>query len=207
MARPPLPLSAHPSAWDDAADPEHRPGLAAVCRFCGEPTAGWQARFHLDGDHAHNDPGNLVTACPLCHLAQHLNRPEIDREAQLIWLPEMTQGALNLLVRHIHLACRDAGVSPALPDAPPSRMPRQAFGAFAAWHAVRERQAAAELRLGTTSPRALGAALLDLSPMVRATLPARLSGIRLLPRGQLFRAGRDIYPEILSAWAAERRTA
>jgi intracellular multiplication protein IcmJ len=204
MTKRPMLLSAHPSAWDDAADPEHRPDHAASCRFCGEPTAGWQAAFHLDSDHGNNDPGNLAIACTLCHLGQHLNRPDIDREATLIWLPELAQSEIIRLVREIHLQCHTAKTRPSDLHSVSSRISAPLLGSFAAYQALLERQEAAEARLGTISPKALGAALLELPPEATATLPDRLSGIRLLPLGRLFRDGEDIYPTILTAWSEQR---
>ena len=207
----PLIPSAHPSAWTaDAAgggrqqcplpDPDPNPG---PCRFCGQPPAGWQAPFHRNGDHADDTPENIVAACPLCHLAQHLNRPTIEQEAVLVWLPEMTQGVLNGLVRGIHLILHAHGE-----PAPLERRPRAetdaVFAAYAAHKALQDRSAAARARFGTTSPRQLGAALLALSPAAYADRAERLGGVRLLPRGRLFRGGDDIYPEILAAWAAVR---
>jgi intracellular multiplication protein IcmJ len=207
MSVSPMLLSAHPSAWDDAADPEHRPEHAASCRFCGEQTAGWQALFHLDGDHANNDPINLAMACPLCHLGQHLNRPDIDREATLIWLPELPQSDIIRLVREIHLQCHAAKTKPDDLHSVSSRIAAPLLGGFAAYQALLERQEAADARLGTLSPKALGAALLELPPEATATLADRLSGIRLLPLGRLYRGGEDIYPTILTAWAEQRTAA
>ena len=34
-----------------------------------------------------------------------------------------------------------------------------------------------------------------------------LAGLRLLPLGQLFREGRDVYPEMLAAWASPQSSA
>src|ERR1700726_3406064 len=110
MARLPftLTLSAHPSAWTADADQGERGGRGPsgiTCQFCGQLTAGWQKAYHLNDDHADHRAANIAVSCPLCHLPQHLHRPEIDREAVLIWLPEMAQGAVNIIARHIHLAC------------------------------------------------------------------------------------------------------
>ena len=202
----PLIPSAHPSAWTaDAAGGGRQqclPPDPGPCRFCGQPPAGWQAPFHRNGDHADDTPENVVAACPLCHLAQHLNRPTIEQEAVLVWLPELTQAALNGLVRGIHLVLHAHGE-----PAPLERRPRAetdaVFAAYAAHKALLDRSAAAaRARLGTTSPRQLGAALLALSPAAYADRAERLGGVRLLPRGRLFRGGEDVYPEMLAAWAA-----
>lgn len=163
--------------------------------------AGWQEAFHLNRNHGDQTSGNVVPACPLCHLAQHLNRPCIEQEAVVIWLPEMTQAALNSLAREIHLTLH-AHNEPA----PMERRPRAGTdvvcAAYASYQALQERAAAARTRLGTTSPRHLGAALLGLSPAAYARRSERLGGVRLLPRGRLFQNGQDIYPKVLAAWAA-----
>ena len=48
-------------------------------------------------------------ACPLCTLARHLERPRIDEEAALVWLPEMSQAAVNTTMREIHMQLRALG--------------------------------------------------------------------------------------------------
>ena len=50
-------------------------------------------------------------SCALCLLVRHLERPRIDDEADLVWLPEMSQPALNITMREIHLRLRALGES------------------------------------------------------------------------------------------------
>jgi intracellular multiplication protein IcmJ len=207
MARLSLVPSAHPSAWttdDDRVEREADRAVVRLCAFCGQPTFGWQAPFHLNDDHADDRPANLAASCPLCHLVQHLNRPDIDREAVLIWLPEMAQGAITILVRQIHVALAAARASPILPSVPYTGTTPAVMRPMAAYRALHERATAAELRLGTASPRALGAALLGLNITDEKHRARLLGGLRLLPRGQLFANGRDIYPDILRDWAGRR---
>ena len=203
MARLPLLLSAHPSAWsaDCGSDRREASPSSGNCRFCGQETAEWQEAFHLNDDHMDDNPTNVVVSCPLCHLAQHLGRPEIECEAMLIWLPEMAQSALNLLVREMHLQCLRAAVLPRAAMEPTVSAGTIAVrDAYAALDALRERAQAADTRLGTTSPRQLGLALLEMSPGDYARRGELLGGTRLLPLGQVFRDGRDVYPEMLQAW-------
>ena len=210
MARFPLVPSAHPSAWSADAEPGERRAVAstatATCQFCGQLTAGWQEPYHLNDDHADARPANIVISCPLCHLPQHLNRPDIDSEAVLIWLPEMAQAAVNVLARQVHLACEAAGASPV--SAQPSKSPPTpaANAPLTAYRALQQRAAMAEVRLGTHSPRQLGAALLELPASEYERRTALLGGIRLLPLGRLYRNGRDIYPDILRDWAGLNRS-
>ena len=52
---------------------------------------------------------DCVAACVLCYLCRHLERPRIDEEAALVWLTEMSQPALNVTMREIHLQLRALG--------------------------------------------------------------------------------------------------
>src|SRR5208282_4683983 len=60
------------------------------CPFCGVRFAEGQEPF-LCPD------GSADFSCAPCHLVCHLERDTIAEEAVLIWLPEMTQAALNAL--------------------------------------------------------------------------------------------------------------
>ena len=201
MARPPLVLSAHSSAWTTDAGTGERKAVhpTATCQFCRQPTAGWQEPYHLNDDHDDDAPTNLVVSCPLCHLPQHLHRPTIDDEGVLIWLPEMAQGALMVLARRIHLACVAEGLPSAYNEV--ARIAPAMSAAYRAYRTLYERSAAASLRLGTRSPRQLGAALRDLTPSDYQRRAALLAGIRLFPLGTLFQAGLDTYPKVLRDWA------
>lgn len=159
-----------------------------TCRQCQLPLAGWQVDFIDDGP-----------TCPLCGLTVTLNRPAIDSEAVLIWLPQLTQRAIVPLVRAAHLSLHRADLS-ADTLRPPNRLvPEEALGAITALAALRACARQAEERIGTTSPRVLGAAVLEIG---RETPDAALGGLRVLPLGRVIEDGVDIYPEILAAWAA-----
>jgi intracellular multiplication protein IcmJ len=196
MAHFPLVLSAHPSACSaDTGQGErgmHADG-PALCQSCGQPTVGSQGSPHRSV--------NLKMSCALCQLPQDLNRADIDREAILIWLPEMAQAALNILVRQIHLACLQAGTSPAFGDGRHAKAPSAATSALMAYRTLYERWAAAEVRVGTAAPRQLGVALLALKASDYERRAALLGGLRLLSLGRFFHEGRDVYPERLRAWA------
>ncbi|RZK87334.1 MAG: hypothetical protein EOO66_20250 [Methylobacterium sp.] len=72
--------------------------------------------------------------------------------------------------------------------------------AFRAYRALRERAAPVLDRLGSNSFADLGEALLGLGPEAYAGRAELLAGLRLLPLGQLFHDGQDIYPQMLTAW-------
>jgi len=197
----PLPLSAHPSTWVIGAEPAEGQATTsfAPCQFCGFTAGNWQERFHCNGDHADDSADNLVLACPLCHLAQHPERPQIDAEATLIWMPEMSQAMLNCFVRNIHLTLH-GNDEPADMRRTPRSGAVGVLEAFRAYRALRERAAPVLDRLGSNSFADLGAALLGLGPEAYAGRAELLAGLRLLPLGQLFHDGQDIYPQMLTAW-------
>ena len=120
----PLPLSAR--VWFQRPGEHnavHGGGSRSSCRFCGLEAASWQERYHLNGDPSEETPENVVSSCVLCHLTQDLLHPEIDLEATLIWLPELTQGALNALARGIHLILVQHGKPPHLDRRPLPLLP------------------------------------------------------------------------------------
>lgn len=203
----PLVLSAHASAWNPAGAPGRaggqvaRPALDVSCRFCGLDAAGWQEPFHLDGDHANTAPGNVVDACPLCHLCQHLDRPRIQEEAALIWLPQRSQADVVALARAVHLVLHAHGEPAHLGRGRPARDTPALRAAWTAFDALRARAVQAEERLSTSSPLDFATALLTLSPAARARGAVLVRGLRLLPLGRLYQDGRDVYPQVLDCWA------
>ncbi len=165
-------------------------GAQSSCPFCGVRFAEGQGPF-LCPD------GSADSSCAPCHLVRHLERDTIDEEAVLIWLPEMTQAALNALAHGAHkrLAGEGALHLAANPFAlSPQRVPN---GALEAVRALESRSAEAESRLGTNSPRVLGATLMRMKPRVYQDRARLIGGLRLLSRGRFFVDGEDIYRRLI----------
>ena len=210
----PLVPSAHPSTFSAGGDWDERRTLCLLvlrrdrhlCRFCGLPAGDWQDVFNLNHDHADWSEGNLAAACPLCHAVQHIGAITADREMRVIWLPEVTQNVLNVLVRGIHLALLAGGVPPTL-DTRPILDDVDLGCAWRAYAALDRRAGAALGVVDSRSPRDLAAGLRALSPAHYANRVHLLGGLRLLHRGRRLRRGRDTYPDQLSAWAALAGTA
>ena len=202
----PLVPSSHPSAWLGDAGETGREDLANVvfdrddhtCRFCGHRVVGFQDVFNVDGDHENWSLDNLATACVLCHGVQHLGGGRVTDELAVIWLPDMSQAALNSVVRRIHQVLFAHGEPPDLASPPRSESPR-VYAALRAYRALAGEAKAVKKRIHTSCPREIGAALLSGSAEERAILSTALGGIRFLHRGRLFRNGRDVYPEIILA--------
>ena len=71
-------------------------------------------------------------------------------------------------------------------------------GALEAIRALEARSVEAETRLGASSPRVLGAALMRMKPKAYEDRARLLGGLRLWPRGRFFVDGEDIYPQLIA---------
>ena len=204
----PLIPSVHPSAHSAGAGLAARQGLCLSilkrdqqsCRFCGLPAGSWQDVFHLNNDHDDWSADNLAAACPLCHGVQHIGSASADREMRVIWLPEITQNALNVIVRGIHLLLYVGGVPPSLDTRPIIDAPDLSC-AWRAYAALERRAIATHSIIDTHSPRDLAAGLRALPAASYNDRARILGGLRLLHRGRCLRSGRDTYPLQLRAWA------
>lgn len=146
------------------------------CVFCLFRSTRYQHVHHLDDDHGNNTLSNLVTACPLCHQCFHLGMAGIRKAGIMVWLPEISQGALNNLCRAIFVAVQNAGEH--------EQAARSLYGAFESRAAIIEQ----ELGPGSSNPAAFGQAFLYMNDKQYAERGKRLAPIRLLPRMQAFGA-------------------
>ena len=161
------------------------------CPFCGVRFAEGQEPF-LCPD------GSADFSCAPCHLVRHLERDTIAEEAVLIWLPEMTQAALNALAHGAHRRlARDGALHRAASPfgLSPEQVPN---GALEAIRALEARSFEAETQLGASSHRVLGAALMRMKPKAYEDRARLLGGLRLWPRGRFFVDGEDIYPQLIA---------
>jgi hypothetical protein len=127
---------------------------------------------------------------------RHLERDTIAEEAVLIWLPEMTQAALNALAHGAHRRlARDGALRWA---ANPFGLEHIPNGALDVIRALEARSVEAETRLGASSPRVLGAALMRMKPRLYEDRARLLGGLRLLSQGRFFVDGEDIYPQLIA---------
>lgn len=207
----PLGLTADAASWrSEATSPVGEQASLALardghaCRFCGLASGPWAEIFHRNGDHADDGLGNLVTACPACHACQHLGRDSADQEYLVVWLPHLTQAALNHLVRGVHRVFFDHGEAAHMAQ-PPSRDTTALRSAYAAYCELVACSSVAQSALGTSSPRILGETLLNLPPSAASRAAGLVDGLRLLSRGRLFRGGVDVYPACLECWANPQR--
>jgi hypothetical protein len=164
------------------------------CPFCGMNSGRWQ-NFVAPACTGHD----CSAACVFCFLCRHLDRLRIDEEAVLVWLPEMSQPALNVTMREIHMQLRTLGED--LYDAGRLRLNTpERLRLYYARSALGARTAAAASRLGTDKPSDLAGALCRLSPTAYANRAKLLGGVRLLPLGRFYAGNKDVYPEIVGSW-------
>ena len=141
-----------------------------------------------------------VTACALCQASWRLSCDTAAQEMALIWLPGVSQAALNCLVRAIHLTFHRSGEAAHLASKP-SHDTHELRAAYRAYVALAQQTEPLQSRIGIASPQELAAALMELAPEDYERRGSLLGGIRLLHRGRRFDDGRDVYPEILESWS------
>ena len=197
MALQAITLSIDPALTYDPAEPSNS---VAACTFCGAAAGRWAGRGYLPPG-----PHSFAPACPLCSLPQHLERPRIDEEATLVWLPEISQPALNATMREIHV-CLQALGEDVHAEAVFRKRETALTNLYYARAILADRREAAEARVGTASPRELGLALLELSSVAYSRRGELLDGLRLLPLGRFFEDDRDVYPEIVGFWREPANT-
>jgi hypothetical protein len=170
---------------------------AGFCAFCGFAGPG-AARFISTT--AHDGTAVKQTACLLCAAIQDLGRPTIDYEALVIWMPEISQAALNRLVRGLQITLLTDVKSPAFPA------PQAGIGgpATALYRVLAARQEGAVGRVGTASPSLLARAAAGLQQEARHARRLVPTGLRVLHLGRHFAGGRDIYPDAVRQWASSQ---
>lgn len=176
----------------------------STCRFCGFRAPKWQEVHHANDDHGDNRLDNLITACPFCHMCQHIGLAGKNEEAVLIWLPEIGQADLHHLVRTAMVAQRLAEEAKADVRNNKPEMVRAYREAADVAKAVmanfRSREAVAEKMLGTSDPLEIGNAMLLLPDDVYARRDDFLAGIRLLPLGRRMNERDDVMAKQVTSW-------
>jgi hypothetical protein len=196
--------SAHPSSWQAEYSGFASAALASRisardahrCRFCSYSCKRSLEIFFLDGDRANLADDNLVAACLLCAAVQHPLRSSADLELLPVWLPEMGQRALNVLVRGIHFERVDNNL-PAAADRPPkfdTPIARATCGVFIA---LAQRAVDLQARIGLRRPSEFAALFLRLDSLGGRCPDALAKGLRFLHRGRHFAGGKNIYDDLV----------
>jgi intracellular multiplication protein IcmJ len=168
----PLTLGVRPSSGAGAASVSQLKSITekaqkrddGVCRFCG-----FQARqFQRVIPWAEAGDPPFATVCIFCESCLSLERNGVTGAGLLLWLPEISQVALNHIVRAVYAARTEKGPMAAL--------------ATRALDALTVRRSEAKKRLGSDDPLLLATILKEsLDPDDVKASAAKLEGIRLLP--------------------------
>jgi len=67
-----------------------------TCQYCQFRSKKFQHVHHLDDDHTNNSEKNLITACPLCHMSQHIGFAGLKGMGTLVYLDQETMGEFAL---------------------------------------------------------------------------------------------------------------
>lgn len=206
----PLILAAHPSAWSMAAARIGQEASFSIldrdggsCRFCGQRAAVFHEVVFVNGDRTNLDPGNIATSCLICSAGWHLHQPEAEQEALPIWLPEMSQRALNVLVRGLHVTRMRHGAHPAAEAASPAECPEARRASFCFNQLAARRELLVE-RAGLASVLDLSALFLRLDPADGRCPEPLAYGLRLLHRGRHLIDGADVYSDLLAKECEQR---
>ena len=165
-----------------------------ACRYCGFQAKKYQQLHFLNGSRRDWRDENLVTSCIFCQQCFMLDRAAAMHSGTLIWLPELSQAALNHLARAIYIA----RISPG-PMADAARL---------ALATLTDRREDAQRRIGTDDPAILASALQDhLEAEDYKQSRRKLSGLRLFPLDRRIVKEGDIefnqFPQILAFWRSK----
>lgn len=177
-----------------------------TCQFCGFRAQKYQEVHHVNNDHADNRLGNLVTACSFCHMVQHIGLAGKNKEAVLIWLPEISQDKLHHIVRSILVVKKWAAGFANDRRRPPDSIKNatemsQAAQAIEAKLLARTNEA--EKLFLTSDPLTMGSILQQIANESPALYEKRvdfLYGLRLMPLGRRASNGKDVMPDMVDSW-------
>jgi len=161
-----------------------------TCQGCGWRSERYQEIHPVDNDHRHLKKTNLVTLCPFCHQIFHLNAASRSGGGELIWLPEISQATLHLMMFPLFVATRS------------TKHPAYEL-ALSLERNLKNRTALFRTRFPKGDPGYLAEHLLNLTPDAYAKRGESLRHIRLMPRRERFTAQIEHYaPHEYAAYAA-----
>lgn len=165
------------------------------CRYCGFKAEKFQRVSARDGNWSNTSEDNLVTSCIFCEQCFHVDQAARMRSGILIWMPEMTQAALNHMVRAIYVARITQG--------PMADYARKALDSLML------RREEAKARIMTDDPAILSMVIGEY--MTSKQYPAarkKLEGIKLMPLDRRVITEGDLefnqFPQILAFWRSKK---
>lgn len=165
-----------------------------TCQFCGLKSKKYQEIYHVNGFEGDYREKNCLTACPFCHQCFDLQKVVDMKSGVLIWLPEMSQVELNIVMRGLYAGRLTKG-----PIAEASNR---------AIDSLMHRREDARKRLGSDDPGTLAIIMRDfLTEKHYQATPKLLDGIRLMPLDKRMVTEDDLefnkFPQILTYWRSK----
>lgn len=166
-----------------------------TCQCCGFQSEKYQQILFKDSDPTNFSKDNLLTTCIFCHQCFDLTQVGQMRSGVLLWLPEISQPALNNIAKALYIARISKGevadVSKGLLDM------------------LMERRDEVNKRLQTDDPFILSTVLNDYLPLkAYATRDKKLAGLRLFPLDRRIIKEADLefnqFPQILAYWRSKK---
>lgn len=176
-----------------------------TCRFCDFRAPKYQEVHHFNDDHADNRLENLITTCTYCHMCQHIGLAGSNREAILIYRPEISQAQIHHLVRTAQVAERifdmmKAEEQPRRSSANFRKAGEASEAATALMASLKASAEGARQILGTSEPSDLANALLLVPEEAYAKRRETLAGIRLLPLGVRMQGSENQMAQMVDVW-------
>lgn len=171
-----------------------------TCQTCGWFDKEFLEIHHINDDHSNFKMSNLEAICPLCHMVHHPSLASLSGAGHLIWLPEMSQIQLNLLMFHI-ISIERAGSSH-----PWNNVAKAINGLFEVRRVFFENQ------IGKSDPAILGQIILNMSEEDYKEKKESLKPIKLLALPARYEIESDYWlakinsdhpNDSLMAWAAK----
>ncbi|EPX83493.1 HNH endonuclease [Salipiger mucosus] len=175
----------------------------STCQLCGFKAKKWQEVHHVNDDHSDNRKENLLTVCSYCHMCQHIGLAGRNKEAVLVWLPEIPQATLHHVVRAIQVAQRWAETASQVRSVKPDTVRAAqniSDGAGKLQAALREREDHAEARLGTTDLVEIANIMMAMPDDVYERRGEMLHGFRMLPLGVRTNENENTMEKIVDSW-------
>lgn len=165
------------------------------CAYCGFKSEKFQRINVKDGNWNNLSSNNLVTSCVFCQQCFYLDQVASMRSGVLIWMPEMTQAALNHLMRCIYVARITQG--------PMADYARKAL------ESLMQRREEAKARILTDDPEILS---MVMSQYIHTgqykNARKKLDGIKLMPLDRRIIKEGDMefnqFPQILAFWRSKK---
>jgi intracellular multiplication protein IcmJ len=164
-----------------------------TCRYCGFYSRQYQKAIPKDWQ---GDPvsSELVTACTFCEQCLALDLAGQMGSGTLVWLPDISQLALNNIMRAVY-ASRAHGKDM------PEKIRNTAQRAF---DVILHARGEAKRRIGTDDPGILASVMLEgLNDAAYAKRSEKLQGLKLMPLDRRIGGESDQFPRMVTYWISK----